>query len=294
MNQQKQTLDYFKTHAEDWNEKAVDEAYSLIENRHNAVLEVMSHYSKNSSILDVGCGTGQLAIEASKIGWNSLGLDFAQEMIDICKQNNIKSNASADFSCASIFDIELGKNIFDVVSAQGFIEYISLDQLSDFLDLTYDCLKDNGSIALGSRNRLFNLHSLNSFTELEFSLGTINNLVQEGIMLQESSTQDEAIKSLAELKYDYEQPTEHPLTGVKVDTRYQFSPADLITKLAKHRFKVNNIYPVHFHPLPITMLENTVPSEIHKQLAKLASTTWISNHKLVPYSSSFVIEAIKL
>ena len=29
----------------------------------------------------------------------------------------------------------VGKNIFDVVSAQGFIEYISLDQLSDFLDL---------------------------------------------------------------------------------------------------------------------------------------------------------------
>ena len=294
MNQQKQTLNYFKSHAEDWNLKAVDETYSLIENRHDAVLEVMSHYSKNSSILDVGCGTGQLAIEASKIGWNSLGLDFEKEMIDICTQNNVKSNASANFSCASIFDAELERNTFDVVSAQGFIEYISLNQLSDFLDLTYDCLKDNGSIALGSRNRLFNLHSLNSFTELEFSLGTTNKLVKEGVILQEASSQDEAVKSLAELKYDYEQPTVHPLTGVKVDTRYQFSPADLITKLAKHRFKVNNIYPVHFHALPVSMLKNTVPGEIHKQLAKLASKKWISNHKLIPYSSSFVIEAIKI
>ena len=104
MNQQKQTLDYFKSHADDWNEKAGDEAYSLIENRHNAVLEVMKRFSMNSSILDVGCGTGQLAIEASKIGWNALGIDFAIEMIDICKQNNINSNTSADFSCVSIFD----------------------------------------------------------------------------------------------------------------------------------------------------------------------------------------------
>jgi len=294
MKQQKQTLDYFKSHAEDWNEKAVNEAYSLVENRHNAVLEVMSHYSNNSAILDVGCGTGQLAIEASKIGWKSLGMDFAKEMIDICQQNNINSETSADFSCASIFDAELGKNTFDVVSAQGFIEYISLDQLSDFLDLTYDCLKNNGSIALGSRNRLFNLHSFNSFTDLEVSLGAASKLIKEGVILQTSRTQEDAIKLLAELKYDYEQPTAHPHTGVKVDTRYQFSPADLITKLAKHRFKVNNIYPVHFHSLPVTMLEDTVPSEIHKKLAKLASTTWIANHKLVPYSSSFVIEAIKL
>jgi SAM-dependent methyltransferase len=88
MKQQKQTLDYFKSHAEDWNQKATDEEYSLIENRHNAVLEVMKAYSNNSSILDVGCGTGQLAIEASKIGWQSLGLDFSQEMIDICIINN--------------------------------------------------------------------------------------------------------------------------------------------------------------------------------------------------------------
>ena len=98
---------------------------------------------------------------------------------------------------------------------------------------------------------------------------------------------------LVGLKYDYEQPTEHPLTGVKVGTRYQFSPADLTTKLAKHGFEVKNIYPVHFHPLPITMLGD-LPSEIHKHLAKLASTTWISNHKFVPYSSSFVIEALKV
>jgi 2-polyprenyl-3-methyl-5-hydroxy-6-metoxy-1,4-benzoquinol methylase len=292
MNQQKQTLDYFKSHAEDWNLKATDEAYSLIENRHNAVLEVMKAYSNNSSILDVGCGTGQLAIEASKIGWQSLGLDFAQEMIDICIQNNSEFNTKADFVCTSIFEANLENKSFDVVSAQGFIEYISLDQISELLKLIYSCLKDNGSITLGSRNRLFNLHSLNSFTEIESSLGTIDKLSTEGIILQSSSTQEKAVEMLAELNFDYEQPTEHPLTGVKVDTRYQFSPADLIAKLAKHGFKVKKIYPVHFHPLPITMLGD-LPSEIHKQLAKLASTTWISNHKLVPYSSSFVIEALK-
>jgi hypothetical protein len=53
MSQQGQTLEYFKTHADNWNKKASDEAYSLIENRHKAVLEVMKGYAVKSSILCV-------------------------------------------------------------------------------------------------------------------------------------------------------------------------------------------------------------------------------------------------
>jgi len=293
MNQQKQTLDYFQSHAEDWNEKATNEAYSLIENRHNAVLEVMKGFQNGASLLDVGCGTGQLAIEASKLGWTSVGIDFAQEMIDQCLRNNSKAGTNASFNCASIFEANLKLETYDVISAQGFIEYISLEQLTEFLSIAYSSLKKNGAIALGSRNRIFNAHSFNSFTELELSLGTLGNLTNEGIILQTSQTQDEAVRKLECLSYDYEQPECHPLTGVAVDTRYQFSPADLITKLSKIGFIVKNIYPVHFHPLPITMLEGELAGKIHKQLAKLASTTWIGNHKLVPYSSSFVIEAHK-
>ena len=193
MNQQKQTLEYFKANAESWNEKAKDEDYSIIDNRHNAVLEVMKAYPKESSILDVGCGTGQLAIEAYQMGWQSVGLDFSEEMIDICIQNNSSQNAKADFICNSIFEASLNKNSFDVISAQGFIEYISLDQLSEFLKLTHSYLKTNGAIALGSRNRLFNLHSFNSFTEIELSLDTINALTKEGIILQSSNSQEEAM-----------------------------------------------------------------------------------------------------
>jgi 2-polyprenyl-3-methyl-5-hydroxy-6-metoxy-1,4-benzoquinol methylase len=74
MSQQGQTLEYFKTHADNWNKKASDEAYSLIENRHKAVLEVMKGYAVKSSILDVGCGTGQLAIESSCLGWSATAL----------------------------------------------------------------------------------------------------------------------------------------------------------------------------------------------------------------------------
>jgi len=294
MDQQKQTLDYFRFHAEDWNRKATNQAYSLIENRHNAVLEVMKGYQHDSSLLDVGCGTGQLAIEASKLGWNSLGIDFAKEMIDTCLINNEIASTNARFVCSSIFEANLKNNAYDVISAQGFIEYITLEQLAEFLSLAFSSLKRNGAIALGSRNRLFNLHSYNHYTDLELSLGTSERLTRESMILQSSEEQVDAVQKLKSLSYEYEQPTTHPLTGVKVDTRYQFSPADLISKLSKTGYKVKKIYPVHLHPLPITMLNNELAVEIHNHLAKLASTVWINSHKLVPYSSSFVIEAQKI
>ena len=294
MNQQAQTLDYFNANALDWNSKANDKEYSVIENRHNAVLETLKKFPPKSTLLDVGCGTGQLAIEASKRGWTALGVDFAPEMIEICNQNKKIENSDAVFQCSSIFDSDLTPNSFDVISAQGFIEYISLQQLDSFIDITRKLLRPKGRIAIGSRNRLFNLHSLNEFTELESALGTIDKIVQESVVLQKSHTQEEAISALKKLSYEYEQPTEHPLTGIKVDTRYQFTPSDLITRLAKHNFRAESVYPVHLHPLPISLLKNQAALTIHRQLANLASSEFIGEHKLVPYSSSFVIEAVSI
>jgi cyclopropane fatty-acyl-phospholipid synthase-like methyltransferase len=294
MEQQQQTLQYFKTHASDWQQKAVNQTYSLVENRHNAVFETMKLFPPGSSILDIGCGTGQLAIESSTRGWIAKGIDFSQEMIDICIDNNAKANTNATFECCSIFDYAHTPESLDVISAQGFIEYISLNQLDDFFDFVRSALKKNGAVALGSRNRLFNLHTLNAFTELEDALGTIKNLLIEGQILQSSKTQDDALAALESLRYQYEQPTKHPLTGVAVDTRYQFTPADLITRLSKHNIKAIKIYPVHYHPLPISLMtSNDDAKVIHAQLAKYASLHWINSYQLVPYSSSFVVEAKK-
>ncbi len=294
MGQQHQTLNYFKSHANDWQQNAANESYSLVENRHQAVIETMKKFPIGSTLLDVGCGTGLLAIEASKLGWDATGIDFAQEMVEICIANNKKVHGKAKFTCASIFDYQTSPNSFDVISAQGFIEYISLSQLDEFLAFIQKTLKVDGVIALGSRNRLFNLHTLNEFTELESALGTIDKLILEGRIIQSAKTQDEALKKLTSLKYIYEQPKVHPSTGINVDTRYQFSPADIITRLSKHNLIASCIYPVNYHALPITLMEDEKVKKIHTQFAKYASDNWISFHNLIPYSSSFVIEAKKI
>jgi 2-polyprenyl-3-methyl-5-hydroxy-6-metoxy-1,4-benzoquinol methylase len=292
-DQQEQTYRYFNSNAEDWNNKAQDSEYSLIQNRHNAVLQSFRRFAAGSRLLDVGCGTGQLCVQAANLGWRSLGIDFAQDMVELAIQNNAAEKSSAEFRCVSIFDSSLPGNSFDVISAQGFIEYISLSQLDQFLETAHHLLGLEGRLVLGSRNRLFNLHSLNEFTELEVALGTINQMMAEGIILQTAASQREALSQLTALGYQYEQPTVHPMTGIEVETRYQFTPADLITRLARHHFIAENIYPVHFHPFPLSILKNSDAGFIHKQLANLAAEDLINEHCLVPYSSSFVIQAVK-
>jgi 2-polyprenyl-3-methyl-5-hydroxy-6-metoxy-1,4-benzoquinol methylase len=293
IEQQSEAYDFFNSTAKAWQQKATSTSYNVIENRHAAVLEIMESFHGEPAILDVGCGTGQLVIEASKRGWKATGIDFSSEMIDLAEQNSSEVGSSAKFVCNSIFDFATKPGGYDVISAQGFIEYISLDQFDQFLDFALLSLNKGGSLALGSRNRLFNLQSLNEFTTLEIDLGTVNSLLEESCILQTSETQVEAISRLASLNLSYEQPTTHPRTEIEVGTRYQFSPGDLITRLARHGLMVNRICPINFHSLPISSLKIEDFQKIHNDLAQLASQNWINMHSLVPFCSSFVIEAKK-
>lgn len=293
MNQQSQTLGYFSAHTDDWQSKATQQDYSVIENRHAAVLAVLEGHQKINRFLDIGCGTGQLTLEVAKRGVVATGLDFAPEMIAKCEANRAAAGVDASFQCGSFFDIPLSEASFDVISAQGFIEYISLEQLDIFFATVAKALTARGSLALGTRNRLFNLHSLNSFTELEMALSTTDGLLKESLVIQNSRTQDEALAKLAELECIYPQPEVHPITGIKVDTRYQFSPADLMARMRKHGLKAQALYPVHFHGLPLSVISEPDMRPLHRQLARLVSNDKIADFRYVAYSSSFVIKASK-
>ena len=155
-------------------------------------------------------------------------------------------------------------------------------------------LNRGGALVLGSRNRLFNLHSLNEFSFLELQLDSVDNLLHESIILQTSKSQLEAIDKLAELKHQYSYPDTHPETGIKVETRFQFSPADLISRLTKHSLRPTKIFPVHFHGLPLSLIKEDKLNPLHMELADMVSKQYINEHAFVPYCSSFVIEAKKV
>ncbi len=106
MRQQDQTKIFFERHATEWQKKATDEIYSVINDRHRAVHYTLSKYPVGSNLLDVGCGTGQLAIEAAEKEYQSLGIDFADEMIIIANRNAKEKSSSATFEVNSVFNYQ--------------------------------------------------------------------------------------------------------------------------------------------------------------------------------------------
>jgi 2-polyprenyl-3-methyl-5-hydroxy-6-metoxy-1,4-benzoquinol methylase len=292
-DQQEQTLQYFSEAAANWQAKSANSGsdYNVIEGRNRTVLATLDELAGVRRFLDVGCGTGQLVIAAAGRGIAAEGVDFAEDMIAWCEENARRAAVAAKFTKASFFETTFADGAYDAISAQGFIEYLSPDEMMEFFRRSQRMLRQGGALIVGSRNRLFNLHSLNEFTRMEASLGVLESLISESIALHGSSSQAAAFEALRKCERVDAQPTSHPHTGIEVSVRYQYAPADLTYRLRNCGYSPRTIYPVHFHGLPIEVIGERL--ELHREIAQLAADFGFRDQRLVPFSSSFVLDARK-
>ena len=212
MAQQDETKRFFGAKADDWQREASDDAatYSVIHHRNRTVLHVLDGLGRGARFLDVGCGSGQLVIEAARRGMRAEGNDFADAMIENCQANRAAAGVAATFHRGSFFDLPVQPEAFDAISALGFIEYLPLDGIMAFFERGFAMLRPGGALIVGSRNRLFNLLSLNAFTLLEAELGTVDALLRESVALQGSNSAEAAFAALRPLERTDPQPESHP------------------------------------------------------------------------------------
>ena len=103
-------------------------------------------------------------------------------MIRLCEEERTRRDVRrARFEHVSVFDFDSRGDTYDLISAQGLIEYISPAQLVELCGKVSSMLAPGGAFVVGSRNRLFNAFSLNAFTDLERRLGvdTARQLTEE-------------------------------------------------------------------------------------------------------------------
>ena len=87
-NQQKQTKVFFEKDAKNWQKKAdvkKNKKLNTIQERNFYVIDKVK-LLKIKSLIDVGCGTGDLSFDASKIVRESVGIDFSKNMISLAKK----------------------------------------------------------------------------------------------------------------------------------------------------------------------------------------------------------------
>lgn len=106
------------------------------------------------SILDVGCGTGELAILLSKKGYSVTGVDLSEEMLSIAFEKVSKAGVSVHLYEQDMRELE-GLGSFDCIQiACDSLNYLhDLNEIKTTFDRVSDHLIENGLF-------LFDVHSI--------------------------------------------------------------------------------------------------------------------------------------
>lgn len=291
--QQREALTFFRESAGAWRLKARStgvKKVNIVEQRNGYVLHVIANRRRTRNFLDVGCGSGELVCAVSEKGIPATGVDFAAEMIDLAQRAASRRKLrNARFVRSSIFDFDAAGEKYAVISANGFIEYVSLDELDRFLSFCRDHLSPGGSLVLGSRNRLFNVVSMNAYTLDELKAGGVDRLLRESVVLASGG----GVRELARVKpAPLQKPfTRHAHTGIRVATRFQYTPAQL-ARIAKSRGLVlQAVSPIHIHGAPPAFRE--AQPEVHTVISNALQSHAVENPLLVPFASSFMLHLKK-
>lgn len=291
--QQQQTKIFFDKIHLDWHKRAIfnkKNHFNTINERNNFAL----HYFKKLRLkrhLDLGCGSGELINITSKYSKKSVGIDFSNRMISTAKKKYGENIKRTFYSMDIKKYLGENKNKYDLISANGFFEYFSKNEMNDLFKKIKQNLNKNGYLIGSFRNRLFNIFSLNDFSLNELKAKNLNNLLNEAVLLN-SPKYKMILNKKIKHNFRLKQIT-HPQTGgVKVKIRNQYTPIEISTKLLKIGFSIENIYPINLHLINPKIKNHKVIIDLKRKSLKLYND--INFGSLISQSSTFMILAKKI
>ena len=213
----------------------------------------------DGTLVDLGCGGGQLLAHAAKLGWRAVGVDVAPGMMELARRETEGLGVRLIEAVYDESGLESGSA--DAVTALGLIKYLPED--AGLLAEAERLLRPGGRFAVSCRNRLYNLMSANAYTERELTGGTAPALLDElRGMLEgvEASDLHALAHELATAASDLERAVEldEELVGVRMlehpttfeEERRQHSPAELRRSAEAAGLAEVALLPIHPHPLP--------------------------------------------
>ncbi|MEX2214889.1 MAG: methyltransferase domain-containing protein [Phycisphaeraceae bacterium] len=142
-----------------WNAKAAEysgDAISMWPNNHlnryyhNEQLKFFDRVApelNGLNVLDVGCGTGRMTRHISQRGASATGIDFAEKVVEIAKQQ--AEGANPQYEVCSVFEIN-HEGDFDLITLWGCLTVAcsNSDELLDVMQRLHRALKPGGRIIL--------------------------------------------------------------------------------------------------------------------------------------------------
>jgi 2-polyprenyl-3-methyl-5-hydroxy-6-metoxy-1,4-benzoquinol methylase len=103
------------------------------------VESINSLNSKNISVLDIGCGNGNIAMALGAVGYNVKGIDIDKNSIELASNKNTLPNVKFEVYDANSFTIN---NSFDAIVCSEVLEH--LDKPWELVASVFNILKPGG------------------------------------------------------------------------------------------------------------------------------------------------------
>tara|TARA_Y100000590_G_C15628286_1_gene980195 strand:- start:92 stop:883 length:792 start_codon:yes stop_codon:yes gene_type:complete len=121
---------------------------------------VKSFPNKNINILDLGCGSGEIAESLAVLNYTGDAIDNSPKMIEICKKKLAKYKWNIFLKDAE--KTKFDKKKYDLIIASGLIEYYTNDHI--LLNEISRLLKKNGKLIINVTNKYGYSTSLNKIS----------------------------------------------------------------------------------------------------------------------------------
>ena len=84
--------------------------------------------SEKNLVLDLGCGTGTLTELLYQKGYDMIGIDYSQDMLNIAMEKKAESGSNILYLCQDMRELDLYSTVGTVISACDSVNYLLTDE----------------------------------------------------------------------------------------------------------------------------------------------------------------------
>lgn len=115
---------------------------------------VKKHVPVGSNLIDLGCGTGTVAVELAKAGYQMVGVDLSSEMLTLAREKANADGVNIAFYEGDMANMELASGFDAVVSFVDSLNYLTdTEDWKKTFQNSYNSLIDGGYL-------LFDVHTM--------------------------------------------------------------------------------------------------------------------------------------
>jgi len=145
---------------DEFGSKATQEKYAQIAEEgfwESEEILIKKYFKPNSTILDIGCGSGRTTIPMFKMGYNVIGVDITPQMIETAKRIAKSRNLDIDYRIGDATNLEFEDNYFNgaIFANNGWLQIPSKEKRQKALNEIYRVLKPNGIYIFTAHKRYY-------------------------------------------------------------------------------------------------------------------------------------------